>query len=53
MRPWLHSIAKALETIATGLLSVALDSVTRPKLMVRPRRTMRASASCVRGSRWR
>src|SRR5712664_3731333 len=40
-----HSIAKALETIATGLLSPALDKVTRPKLMVRPRRTTRASAS--------
>jgi hypothetical protein len=40
-----HSIAKALETIATGLLSAALDRVTRPKLMVRPRRTTRASAS--------
>src|SRR5438270_10575103 len=39
------SIAKALETIATGLLSAALESVTRPKLMVRPRRTTRASAS--------
>ena len=33
------SIAKALETIATGLLSVAEESVTRPKLMVRPSRT--------------
>ena len=41
----LHSIAKALETIATGLLSDALDKVTRPKLMVRPTRTTRASAS--------
>src|SRR5580698_394167 len=41
----LHSIANALETIATGLLSVALNSVTRPKLMVRPSRTTRASAS--------
>ena len=40
-----YSIANALETIATGLLSVALVSVTRPKLMVRPRRTTRASAS--------
>ena len=40
-----YSIAKALETIATGLLSDALESVTRPKLMVRPSRTMRASAS--------
>lgn len=40
-----YSIAKALETIATGLLSVAPSSVTRPKLMVRPRRTTRASAS--------
>lgn len=40
-----YSIANALETMATGLLSVALDSVTRPKLMVRPRRTTRASAS--------
>ena len=40
-----HNIAKALVTIATGLLSVALDKVTRPKLMVRPRRTTRASAS--------
>ena len=40
-----HSIATALETIATGLLSVALDKVTRAKLMVRPRRTARASAS--------
>ncbi len=39
------SIANALETIATGLLSVALDRVTRPKLMVRPIRTTRASAS--------
>ena len=39
------NIAKALETIATGLLSVALDSVTRPKLMVRPSRTTRASAT--------
>jgi len=39
------SIAKALETIATGLLSVAEESVTRPKLMVRPSRTTRASAS--------
>ncbi len=39
------SIAKALETIATGLLSLALESVTRPKLMVRPSRTTRASAS--------
>src|SRR6266568_477807 len=36
---------RALETIATGLLSVAPDKVTRPKLMVRPRRTTRASAS--------
>jgi hypothetical protein len=36
---------RALLTIATGLLSVALDKVTRPKLMVRPRRTTRASAS--------
>ena len=41
----IHSIAKALETIATGLRSAALDSVTRPKLMVRPSRTTRASAS--------
>ena len=40
-----HSIAKALDTIATGLLSEALNSVTRPKLMVRPSRTTRASAS--------
>src|SRR5262245_26804067 len=40
-----YSIANALETIATGLLSVADSSVTRPKLMVRPRRTTRASAS--------
>ena len=40
-----YSIANALETIATGLLSVAESSVTRPKLMVRPRRTTRASAS--------
>jgi hypothetical protein len=39
------SIANALETIATGLLSAAESSVTRPKLMVRPRRTTRASAS--------
>jgi hypothetical protein len=39
------NIAKALETIATGLLSVALNNVTRPKLMVRPSRTTRASAS--------
>ena len=44
LRPY-DSIAKALETIATGLLSDALESVTRPKLMVRPRRTTRASAS--------
>ena len=43
---WLaHSIAKALEAIATGLLSVAPRSVTRPKLIVRPRRTSRASAN--------
>ena len=41
----IHSIAKALETIATGLLSRAFVSVTRPKLMVRPSRTTRASAS--------
>jgi hypothetical protein len=41
----LYSIANALETIAIGLLSVAERSVTRPKLMVRPRRTTRASAS--------
>jgi CheY-like chemotaxis protein len=40
-----HSIANALDTMATGLLSEALDKVTRPKLMVRPRRTTRASAS--------
>jgi len=40
-----HSIAKALETIATGLLSRAFESVTRPKLMVRPSLTTRASAS--------
>jgi hypothetical protein len=40
-----YNIANALETIATGLLSVAERSVTRPKLMVRPRRTTRASAS--------
>jgi hypothetical protein len=40
-----HSIAKTLETIATGLLSAALDRVTRPKPMVRPSRTTRASAS--------
>jgi hypothetical protein len=40
-----HSIANALATIATGLLSAALVSVTRPKLMVRPSRTTRASAS--------
>ena len=41
-----YSIANALETIATGLLlSVAETSVTRPKLMVRPRLTTRASAS--------
>ena len=39
------NIANALDTIATGLLSAALESVTRPKLMVRPRRTTRASAS--------
>src|SRR6478752_4831545 len=39
------SIANALDTIATGLLSVAESSVTRPKLMVRPSRTTRASAS--------
>ena len=39
------SIAKALDTIATGLLSVADSSVTRPKLMVRPSRTTLASAS--------
>ena len=31
-----YNIANALETIATGLLSVADSSVTRPKLMVRP-----------------
>ena len=43
--PHPHSIANALATIATGLLSVALKSVTRPKLMVRPSRTTRASAS--------
>ena len=42
---WFHSIANALVTIATGLLSAALDSVTRPKLMVRPSRTTRASAT--------
>src|SRR3979411_38636 len=30
-----HSIANALDTIATGLLSSALVRVTRPKLMVR------------------
>jgi len=40
-----HSIAKALETIATGLVSAALRRVTRPKLMVRPDLTTRASAS--------
>jgi hypothetical protein len=40
-----YSIANALETMATGVLSVADSSVTRPKLMVRPRRTTRASAS--------
>jgi hypothetical protein len=40
-----HSIAKALDTIATGLVSVAPNKVTRPKLMVRPKRTTRASAS--------
>src|SRR3954447_24092530 len=40
-----QSIANALDTIATGLLSAALVSVTRPKLMVRPSRTTRASAS--------
>ena len=40
-----YSIANALETIATALLSAALESVTRPKLIVRPRRTTRASAS--------
>src|ERR1041385_7336992 len=38
-------MTKALDTIATGLLSAALSSVTRPKLMVRPSRTTRASAS--------
>ncbi len=44
---WLSSgsIANALDTIATGLLSVAESSVTRPKLMVRPSLTTRASAS--------
>jgi len=40
-----NDIAKALEAIATGLLSVAPRSVTRPKLIVRPRRTSRASAN--------
>lgn len=39
------NIANALDTIATGLLSLADSSVTRPKLMVRPSRTTRASAS--------
>src|SRR4030088_3292728 len=39
------SIVNALETIAPGLLSPALDRVMRPKLMVRPMRTTRASAS--------
>lgn len=39
------SIANALDTIATCLLSVAESRVTRPKLMVRPSRTTRASAS--------
>jgi phage baseplate assembly protein W len=39
------SIAKALDTIATGLSSAALSRVTRPKLMVRPSRTTLASAS--------
>ena len=39
------NIANALDTIATGLLSAAESSVTRPKLMVRPSRTTRASAS--------
>jgi hypothetical protein len=34
----LHNIASAPETIATGLPSAALDNVTRPKLMVRPKR---------------
>ena len=34
-----------LETIPTGRLSVALESVTRPKVVVRPTRMMRASAS--------
>ncbi len=36
---------KRSSTIATGLWSAALDKVTRPKLMVRPSRTTRASAS--------
>jgi len=45
VRSDLYSIAKALDTIATGLLSRALSRVTRPKLMVRPSRTTRASAS--------
>ena len=40
--PWLDH---ALDTIATCLLSVAESRVTRPKLMVRPSRTTRASAS--------
>jgi hypothetical protein len=39
------NIANALDTIATGLLSVAESSVTRPKLIVRPSRTTFASAS--------
>lgn len=43
--PRVYSIAYALETMPTGLLSAALDSITRPKLVVRPIRTMRASAS--------
>ena len=39
------SFGRVTLSIATGLLSVAFNSVTRPKLMVRPRRTTRASAS--------
>lgn len=45
LRSMPHSMAKALDTIATGLLSLALSNVTRPKLMVRPSLTTRASAS--------
>ena len=44
-RRLVQSIEEALATIPTGRLSEAPSSMTRPKLVLRPMRTTRASAT--------